>query len=275
MLAVLFVHAAGARSQGQGALGTAPEHGDRASAHRLRDVQAVEGRDPAAFLPNGIARTMLFKQNKEYVRRVLKNQIDLTADGSQFVPVSQLPSDHRYHKYQLVANSAGVPTEQVIAEARAKLPEEYRYESEGPNPVPGLLPERSGGAPRPPTPTAGQWPPNSRAHSRTATTRDYRAGILSVAKFGAGRPASAGRRARQIAPGKSQTRSSRPIVPRIGLLRSGSGSAKLWQRISAGEPPVRCRLSFLRTVTSSCGSARACRRSPSPSRRRTPIRRSS
>ena len=105
-------------------------------------MRAVEGRDPAAFLPNSIARTMLFKQNKEYVRRVLKNQIDLTADGSQFVPVSQLPSDHRYHKYQLVANSAGVPTEQVIAEARAKLPEEYRYESEGPNPVPGLLPEK-------------------------------------------------------------------------------------------------------------------------------------
>jgi hypothetical protein len=105
-------------------------------------MRAVEGRDPAAFLPKSIERTMLFKENKEYVRQVLKNQIDLTAEGTKFVPITQLPSGHRYHQYQRVVNAGGVPTEMVIAEARAKLPDDYRYESLGPNPVPGLRPEK-------------------------------------------------------------------------------------------------------------------------------------
>jgi hypothetical protein len=105
-------------------------------------MRSVERRDPAEFLPNSIERTMLFKQNKEYVRRVLQTQVDLTADGTRFVPVGELPSDHRFHKYQRVVNAGGVPTEQVIAKARAKLPEDYRYESEGPNPVPGLRSEK-------------------------------------------------------------------------------------------------------------------------------------
>jgi hypothetical protein len=105
-------------------------------------MRAVEGRDPATFLPKSIERTMLFKENKEYVRQVLKNQVDLTADGTQFVPVTRLPADHRFHQYQRLVNANGVPTEQVIAEARAKLSDDYRYESQGPNPVPGLQPEK-------------------------------------------------------------------------------------------------------------------------------------
>jgi hypothetical protein len=105
-------------------------------------MRAVEGRDPAEFLPKSIERTMLFKENKEYVRQVLKNQVNLTADGTRFVPVSQLPSDHRFHQYQRVVNAGGVPTEQVIAEARTKLADDYRYESQGPNPVAGLRPEK-------------------------------------------------------------------------------------------------------------------------------------
>jgi hypothetical protein len=105
-------------------------------------MRHVERRDPAEFLPRSIERTMLFKQNKDYVRRVLGTQINLTAIGTEFVPVDSLPPDHRYHLYQRVVNAGGVPTEKVIAEARSKLPEDYRYESEGPNPVPGLLPEK-------------------------------------------------------------------------------------------------------------------------------------
>jgi uncharacterized C2H2 Zn-finger protein len=111
-------------------------------------MRAVEGRDPAEFLPRSIERTMLFKENKEYVRQVPKNQVDLTADGTRFVPVTRLPADHRFHQYQRVVNAGGVPSEQVIAEARAKLADDYRFESQGPNPVPGLRPdnERRGAA---------------------------------------------------------------------------------------------------------------------------------
>ena len=105
-------------------------------------MRNVEGRDPAEFLPKEIEHTMLFKENKEYVRQVLKNQVDLTAEGTQFVPITQLPADHRYYQYQRVVNAGGVPTEQIIAEARARLPDDYRYESQGPSPVPGLLPEK-------------------------------------------------------------------------------------------------------------------------------------
>ena len=66
----------------------------------------------------------------------------VVVDGTRFVPVAQLPPDHRFHQYQRVVNAGGVPTEQVIAAARAKLPDDYRYESQGPNPVPGLRPEK-------------------------------------------------------------------------------------------------------------------------------------
>lgn len=100
-------------------------------------MRRVEKRDPEMLLPPSLDRTMTFKENKAYVREVLARQIDLTSKDSAFVPVSQLPPDDRYFDYQAAANGPWVPSEAVIEEARKKGGE-YRLETEGPHPVPGL-----------------------------------------------------------------------------------------------------------------------------------------
>jgi hypothetical protein len=102
-------------------------------------MQRIEKRDPLEVLPAvGFERALAFKPNKEYVRQVLATQIDLTAKDSDFVPVSTLPRDDRYFVYQSSVNGDWVPTEEVIRENAAKNGREYRLETEGPNPVPGL-----------------------------------------------------------------------------------------------------------------------------------------
>ena len=46
---------------------------------------------------------------------MLASQVDLTAVGTDYVPVSELPSDARYFKYQLMVNEdCRVPSVQVI-----------------------------------------------------------------------------------------------------------------------------------------------------------------
>lgn len=104
-------------------------------------MKQVEGVDPESFLPKEIAEPMIFQENKAYVRQVLESQVDLTALESEFISLEDLPKNHRYFDYQKTVNAGGVPSEQVIEEMRRAGGEDYRLETEGPNPVPGLLPE--------------------------------------------------------------------------------------------------------------------------------------
>ena len=101
-------------------------------------VKKIERRDPEEFLPKAIERPMQFKENKEYVRQVLASQVDLTAKEAEFVPISSLQPDERYFAYNAIVNAGWVPTEDVIAQTIESRGEEYRLETEGPNPVAGL-----------------------------------------------------------------------------------------------------------------------------------------
>lgn len=99
----------------------------------------VEKREPESVLPfPEFTLPLSFRENKSYVRHVLGTQVDLSAKLSDFVPVSTLPPDDRYFRYQHRVNAGGVPSEQVIAENVAANGAEYRLETEGPSPVPGL-----------------------------------------------------------------------------------------------------------------------------------------
>ena len=109
----------------------------RVACDMLRDIV---GREPEELLPKSVENTICFKENKAYVRKVLAEQIDLTAKDSEFVPVGQLPKDDRYFDYQAKVNGDWVPTEAVIEETIAARGREYRLETEGPNPVEGLRP---------------------------------------------------------------------------------------------------------------------------------------
>jgi rubrerythrin len=101
-------------------------------------IRKVERRDPEEFLPKAIERPLQFKENKEYVRQVLANQVELTSPETEFVPVADLPEDHRYFAYNRTVNGSWVPSEEVIAKTIDARGDEYRLETEGPNPVPGL-----------------------------------------------------------------------------------------------------------------------------------------
>jgi hypothetical protein len=101
-------------------------------------MRRMEGREPSSLLPASIEQPMTFKENKAYVRSVLENQVDLTAKDTEFVSVVDLPPDDRYFRYQATVNAGWSPTDTVIEERIATKGEEYRLETEGDNPVPGL-----------------------------------------------------------------------------------------------------------------------------------------
>lgn len=94
-------------------------------------LRAMDGKEAEEFLPPAMPEAVRFESNKQYLRRLLDTQVDLTADGTEFVPVDSLPNDHRYHRYQKIVNAGGfVPSEEVIKSHNAKRPHDYRFESE-------------------------------------------------------------------------------------------------------------------------------------------------
>jgi hypothetical protein len=102
-------------------------------------MKRIERRDPESILrQSGFSTALAFKPNKEYVRRVLKEQVDLTAKDAEFVPVGTLADDDRYFTYQQRVNGDFSPTEEAIRANREKHGRDYRLETEGPHPVEGL-----------------------------------------------------------------------------------------------------------------------------------------
>lgn len=92
-------------------------------------------RDPEEMFPQALPVPFRFEPNKEYVRKVLKEQVNLTADGTEFVPMDRLPADHRYFHHQEAVNGLWVPTEQIIDQHIAIKGQEYRFQSDGEHPV--------------------------------------------------------------------------------------------------------------------------------------------
>jgi hypothetical protein len=107
-------------------------------------MRRLEGRDPAEMLPPSLPDTpVTFEPNKDYVRQVLADQIDLRADGIDYVGVDDLPSSHRYFEYQATVNEGGAPSEQVVEQTRDKRGTEHRDETEGDHPIRDLRPQHA------------------------------------------------------------------------------------------------------------------------------------
>jgi hypothetical protein len=104
-------------------------------------LRRFEGVDPEEILPVSLPDTpVTFEPNKAYVRDILANQIDLRTDGSAYVPVDQLPSDHRYFGFQRRVNAGGSPMDLVVEENVRRNGGERRDETDGPNPISSLAP---------------------------------------------------------------------------------------------------------------------------------------
>jgi hypothetical protein len=73
----------------------------------------VEQRDPAELLPATMPEPIAYKSQREFVRKVLHEEVDLRADGTQFVDKRQEPERSLAYRRQI--NSMGSPTETVAA----------------------------------------------------------------------------------------------------------------------------------------------------------------
>lgn len=104
-------------------------------------LRKYDGVEPEEILPPAMPDTpVTFEPNKEYVREILAAQYELRTDGSDYVPVDDLPDDHRYFRYQRIVNAKGNPTEQVVEMDRDERGAEYRDETDGDNPIGDLRP---------------------------------------------------------------------------------------------------------------------------------------
>lgn len=101
-------------------------------------MRQIERREPEALMAAGDIRPLQIRENKAWTRAILAAQVDLTSKASAFVPVTELPAEDRYFAYNRDVNGDWTPSEAVIAEHAAALGGEYRLETDGPNPVPGL-----------------------------------------------------------------------------------------------------------------------------------------
>jgi hypothetical protein len=73
----------------------------------------VERRDPAEFLPESLPEPIAYKSNREYVRQVLRDEVDLRPDGARFVGKDQEPE--RSQEYRRQMNADGSPSSSISA----------------------------------------------------------------------------------------------------------------------------------------------------------------
>jgi hypothetical protein len=75
--------------------------------------QQHEGRDPAEVLPESLPEPIRYESHREFVREVLRAEVDLSAAGTEFVPRSQETDETRRYRDQV--NSDGSPSDTAAA----------------------------------------------------------------------------------------------------------------------------------------------------------------
>ncbi len=75
----------------------------------------IERRAAAEVLPREIPDPIAFKSHRDYVRRVLEQEEDLTARGPEFLPRSEVGSDEASPRYREHLNSEGSPSTSVAS----------------------------------------------------------------------------------------------------------------------------------------------------------------
>ena len=71
----------------------------------------LKRRDPEEFLPATLPEPIAYKSNREYVRQVLRDELDLRAAGVHFVNKNEEPERSLEYRNQL--NAEGSPSETV------------------------------------------------------------------------------------------------------------------------------------------------------------------
>ncbi len=77
--------------------------------------ERLERRDPAEVLSAKIPAPIEYVSHREFVREVLRNEVNLTTSGERFIPRSQEAPDSASRKYRDQLNSEGIASERVAA----------------------------------------------------------------------------------------------------------------------------------------------------------------
>jgi hypothetical protein len=84
--------------------------------HYVMDLmRQIEKRDPEALMPASLPAPIRFDSQREFVRMVLENEVDLRAKGAHFIPKSQEGPGDASVRYRELLNSQGSPSEIVAA----------------------------------------------------------------------------------------------------------------------------------------------------------------
>jgi hypothetical protein len=73
-----------------------------------------EGIEPEALFGDQLTVEFKFEENKDYIRKVLDQQIDLRQFGGQWLPKQDLPADWPSHRYKEIVNADGIPSEEIV-----------------------------------------------------------------------------------------------------------------------------------------------------------------
>lgn len=96
-------------------------------------LQTYEGKEWQQVLPQGEFPELLrFAPQIDYLRKVLKSTVELTAAGEDYLPVDEIAPDSPFFQYQEAANKGGpeaVPSHCVIQTYQEKNGEDYRYQT--------------------------------------------------------------------------------------------------------------------------------------------------
>jgi hypothetical protein len=83
---------------------------------RVRELmQAVEGRDPAEVLNSKLPKPIVYESHRDFVRDVLRREVNLNAVGPNFVPMGTAAAASASTSYRGQMNSQGSPSELVAA----------------------------------------------------------------------------------------------------------------------------------------------------------------
>jgi rubrerythrin len=81
----------------------------------VEHFQNIEKRDVAELLPATLPDPIAFRSHRDFVRRVLSQEVDLRARGSEYIHVSQEDESSPSVLYRSHLNSQGSPSETVAA----------------------------------------------------------------------------------------------------------------------------------------------------------------
>ena len=103
-----------------------------------------ENKDWRQIVPGPFPEPLHFKDTREYLRKVLGEQVELTVDLEDFVNVNELPDEHRFFWYQSRINHDvnTVPSHVVINKHQNKHQLDYRFQTED-HPVANLRDRRA------------------------------------------------------------------------------------------------------------------------------------